>query len=1080
MFSKFFIERPVFATVISLFILLGGVAAIVNLPIAQYPELTPPTISVSAKYPGASAEVTAETVAAPLEQQINGVDNMIYMNSVSSSNGDMSLSVYFETGTNVDQAMINVNNRVQSAQSSLPEDVRRYGVSVDKKSTSMLQIISMYAKEGSDLDTTYIGNYALVNVVDDLKRIEGVGSASVMTSNNYSMRIWIKPDVLAKLNLSTNDIISAIQEQNAQRAAGKVGQPPLSFKVERTYSIQVDGRLKTPQEFGNIILRAQSDGTALRLRDVATIELGAQTYEFYATQNGRPNVPIGVYLSPGANAVATAQAVDAKMKELAANFPDGIEYGVPYDTTIFVTASIEEVIHTLIEAMLLVFLVVFLFLKDWRATLIPCLAVPVSIVGAFAGMLLFGFSINTLTLFGLVLAIGIVVDDAIIVIENVERIMKDEGLNVKDAAIKAMEEVSGPLVAVVLVLSAVFIPVSFMGGMMGAMYQQFAITIAVSVAISGLVALTLTPALTVLIFRLPKHESKGFFAWFDGKFDALTNKYTAWSAALIKNYKITSAAFILVCVLTLALFKFIPSSLVPDEDQGIMMTAVMLDSGSSLDKTESVMSQMDALIRQESAVETTLAFSGYDLITGSLKNNYGAFFIALKNWDERKSKDQSVNSLIRSIYIKGLKDIPNALVMPFNMPAISGMSTTGGIEGYIQSRASAATSLDLEKKLGEYTALLQKEPSIASVSTTFSAAVPQLKLVVDAIKIKALDVSLNNLFATMQATFGTYYVNDFTKFGRSFKVMVQAEGVYRATKQGLNFIYVKSNGGDMIPLSSLVSFTETVGADTVERFNLFKAAKVLVNPASGYSTGQVMEAMERNAKKVLGQDYSLAWTGSAYQEKLTGSAAATALLMGLLVVFLILSAQYEKWSLPIAVLMAVPFAICGALCGIFIRGLHFLPSAWAQMVSYFSFGTFISTLNNDVYFQIALVTLVGLAAKNAILIVEFAVMLRAQGKTAAEAAVEAAKLRFRPIVMTSLAFILGTIPLAISSGAGAASRHSIGTAVVAGMLGATLFAPLFVPFFYCLTSGVFFKSKKQPAAETLQDKTQDSQEVKNV
>ncbi len=1063
MFSKFFIERPIFATVISLFILLAGIVSIINLPIAQYPELTPPSIAVKAQYPGASAEVIAETVAAPLEQKINGVDNMIYMNSVSSSNGDMNLTVYFNIGTDADQAMINVNNRVQSAQSSLPEDVRKYGVTVDKKSSSILQIISI-TSPNSTYDTTYMGNYALVNIVDDLKRLSGVGDAYVMTSNDYAMRIWLKPDVMSKLGLATSDIAAAIQEQNAQRAAGKVGQPPLNIKVDRVYSIEVEGRLKTPEEFGNIILRTNPDGTSLRLKDVADIELGSQTYEFVANQNGKPAVPIGVYLSPGANAVATAQAVDATMKRLAENFPPDMVYTVPYDTTIFVKVSIEEVIHTLIEAMILVFAVVFLFLKDWRATLIPCLAVPVSIVGAFAGMLLFGFSINTLTLFGLVLAIGIVVDDAIIVIENVERIMHEKGSSVKEATIEAMNEVSGPLVAIVLVLSAVFVPVSFMGGMTGAMYQQFAITIAVSVVISGLVALTLTPALTVLIFRKPEHKDTGFFAWFDRKFDVLTGKYVSGAAFFVKHATVSLCAFAAVLLLLGGLFKFTPTSMIPDEDQGIMMTSVMLDPGSSLDKTQGVMDKMEKLILEEPQVANTLTFSGFDLITNSMKNNYGAFFITLKDWKERESKTLSVTALIRSIYAKGMQNIPNALVLPFNMPPISGMSTTGGLEAYIQSRGSNATSVDLEQNINKFIAEAQKDPSVQSVTTTFSASVPQLKLMVDSIKAKSMGVSLNNLFATLQATFGTYYINDFTKFGRSFKVMMQARGDYRAHKEQINGIYVRSDSGDMVPLSALVYFNEVKGADTVERFNLFKAAKVLITPASGYSTGQAMSAMEKAAKEILGSDYTLAWTGSAYQEQLTGSASSMALLLGLLVVFLILSAQYEKWSLPVAVMMAVPFALFGALTGIFIRGLHFLPSALAQKIAYLSSGVFISTLNNDIYFQIALVTLVGLAAKNAILIVEFAVMIKQQGKTAVEAAVEAAKLRFRPIVMTSLAFILGCMPLALAGGAGAASRHSIGTAVVAGMLGATLLAPLFVPFFFVLTSGEA-KFKKEDKTE---------------
>lgn len=1074
MFSKFFIERPIFATVISLFILLAGIVSIFSLPIAQYPDLTPPSIAVRAQYPGASAEVISETVAAPLEQKINGVDNMIYMNSVSSGNGDMNLTVYFNIGTDPDQAMINVNNRVQSAQATLPEDVRRYGIQVDKKSSSILQFITLTSPNNS-YDATYIGNYALVNIVDDLKRIPGVGDASVMTANDYSMRIWLKPDVLSKLSLTPGDVAAAIQEQNAQRAAGKVGQPPLPIKVDRVYSIEVPGRLSTPEEFGNIILRANADGTSLKLKDVADIELGSQTYEFLASENGKPAIPIGVYLSPGANAVATAESVNKTMADLATRFPTDLEYAVPYDTTTFVKISIEEVVKTLLEAMVLVFLVVFIFLKDWRATLIPCLAVPVSIVGAFAGMLLFGFSINTLTLFGLVLAIGIVVDDAIIVIENVERIMHEKGLPVKEATIAAMEEVSGPLVAIVLVLSAVFIPVSFLGGLTGTMYQQFAITIAVSVVISGLVALTLTPALTVLIFKKPEHKDTGFFAWFDRKFESLTNKYVAIAGFFLKHTTLALLSFVVVLVLIFGLLKLTPSSLLPEEDQGIMMVSTMLDPGSSLPKTEAVMNKMSNIIMQEPQVETTIAFTGFDLISSSMKNNYGAFFVALKPWKERTAKGMSVNYLIGDIYKQGMINIPNALILPFNMPPISGMSTTGGLEAYIQSRGSNSTSAGLEKKISQFAQEAQKDPSIQSVTTTFSASVPQLKLLVDTIKAKSMGVSLNNLFTTMQATFGTYYVNDFTKFGRSFKVMMQARGDYRAHKEQINGIYVRSDSGDMVPLSSLIYFEDIVGADTIERFNVFKSAKVLATPAAGYSTGQAMSALEKAAKDVLGENYTLAWTGSAYQEKLTGSSSAIALGLGLLVIFLILAAQYEKWSLPFAVLLSVPFAILGALAGVYIRGLHFLPTSISQAVSYFSSGVFISTLSNDIYFQIALVTLVGLAAKNAILIVEFAVMMKEKGMDTMSAALEAAKLRFRPIVMTSLAFILGALPLAISSGAGSASRHSIGTAVVSGMIVATVLAPLFIPFFFALTSGAVKFGKKKAKTED-----QNNDEVKNA
>lgn len=1045
MFSKFFINRPIFSTVVSLLILLAGIVSIVSLPIEQYPDLTPPSVQVSAKYPGASPEVIADTVAAPIEQQVNGVEDMLYMNSTSSSSGDMNLLVYFNVGTDPDQAMINVNNRVQAATTSLPEDVRRYGVTVQKKSSAILQLITMYSPSGV-YDTTYIGNYALVNVVDDLKRLEGVGDAQVMSANDYSIRIWLKPDVMSQLGLSVTDVMGAVQAQNVQRAAGKIGQPPLTQSVDRMYTIVAPGRLKTPEEFEEIILRANADGTSLRLKDVARVELGSQTYEFSGQYNNQPAVPIGVFLSPGANAVATADAVNQRMKELAANFPGGIEYKVAYDTTLFVNASIEEVIHTLIEAMILVFLVVYLFLHDWRATLIPCLAVPVSIVGAFAGMLLMGFSINTLTLFGLVLAIGIVVDDAIVVIENVERIMHEERLPVKEATIKAMDEVTGPVVAIVLVLCSVFVPVAFMGGFTGVMYQQFAITIAVSVVISGLVALTLTPALCALLLKDMQPRTSGFFFRFDQWFSKITEKYTGLAGFFLHHVSVALIAVLLLWAATMGLFKWVPTSLLPDEDQGMIMVATMLDPSTSLSSTQKVATQLEDIILKQPSVKEELTFAGYDILSSTMKSSSIASFIALKPWKERKAHELSSFSTVAAIGKMGAGQIPGALVMPFNPPPIMGMSTTGGLEGYIQNR-SGSGSQALSEKVSQFISAASKRPELTGLSTTFSAATPQYDLKVDEIKAMAMNVSLSELYATIQGTFGTAYVNDFTKFSRSFKVMLQAEGDYRARPEQLGEIYVRSNSGAMVPLSAFVTLTPILGPDMVERFNAFPAAKVMATPATGYSSGQAIAAMQNVARETLGEEYTLSWTGTTYQETISGSSSSIALMLGILVVFLILAAQYEKWGLPFAVILAVPFGIFGALLGTFCRGL-----------------------SNDIYFQIALVALVGLAAKNAILIVEFAVLVKEQGATSYQAALQAIKLRFRPIIMTSLAFILGCVPLAISSGAGAASRHSIGTAVVFGMLGATAIAPMFIPlFFYLITGGWREKEKDAQATEEIHD-----------
>ena len=1031
MFSKFFIDRPIFAMVISILILLVGTISIINLPIAQYPELTPPTVDVTATYPGASAEVISETVAAPLEQQINGVENMLYMQSMSTSNGDMTLTVSFKVGADSDKALIDVNNKVQVAQSSLPEDVRRYGITVAKKSTSILKLFSIFSPDKT-LDTTYLGNYALVNILDDLKRIEGVGDASVLTANDYSIRIWLKPDIMSKLAITPQEVMAAVSEQNAQRAAGKVGQFPAPKGIERSFSIVAPGRLKTPEEFEQIILRANSDGSTLRLIDVADVELGSQTYDLSASNNSLPAVPIAIYLSPGANAVKVSKAVDAKMEEASKHFPQGMDYSIPYDTTKVITASIEEVVHTLFEAMILVFLVVFVFLKNWRTTLIPCLAVPVSIVGAFAGMLALGFSINTLTLFGVVLAIGIVVDDAIVVIENVERIMEEENIDVRSATIKAMSEVTGPVIAIVLVLCSVFVPVAFMGGFTGIMYQQFAITIAVSVILSGLVALTLTPAFCVMF--LGKKQKTGkldfFFNMFDKMFASVTDFYVDKVKLLLSKKTISFVILICILLVTVYLFKIVPSSLVPDEDQGIVMGVLMLDQSGSLNKTIAAASKAEEIFLKHSSVVQELSFAGYDMLSSTSKNNVAAFFLSLKDWKERSSKKDSAFAIIEQLSQELSSSIAEGYSIMFNPPAIMGMSTTGGIEGFIQNKGDG-TSKDLEAKVEEFVIEASKRKEIVGTYSTFNASTPQLKMDVDEVKAKSMGVSLDNLYATIQGTFGTAYINDFNKFGRSFKVMMQAKGDFRSQASDISKIYVKSSNGDMISLQAFVTLSETTGTDTVERFNIFPSARIMTNPAQGYSTGQAIKAIEETADKILGPDYSFAWTGTAFQEKLVSSSSSTALLLGLLLVFLILSAQYEKWSLPFAVICAVPFAICGALVGIYFRGL-----------------------SNDIYFQIALITLVGLSAKNAILIVEFAVLLRQQGKSLIEAAVTASKMRFRPVVMTSLAFILGCVPLAVSSGAGAASRHSIGTAVVVGMLFSTVFVPLFIPLFFVLISKI--------------------------
>ncbi|MGJ3523989.1 efflux RND transporter permease subunit [Nitratidesulfovibrio sp. D1] len=1041
MISRFFIHRPIFACVISIVIMLAGFMAMRTLPIAQYPEIVPPQVIVSAVYPGASPEVIAATVASPLEQQINGVDGMLYMNSVSAGNGAMTISVSFAVGTNPDQATINVNNRVQAATAALPEEVRRQGVTVTKRSPSILQVVNTFSPDGR-YDSVYISNYVLVNVVDELKRLPGVGDAAIFGAKDYSMRVWLHPDKLAQLKLTPGDVALAIREQNAQFAAGRIGQEPSSSPLELNYLVTTKGRLTTPEEFENIILRAESDGSTLLLKHVARVELGAKDYDVRTQLNGKPTVAVGVFLTPGANALETADRVAAKMQELSQRFPDGISYSIPYDTTKFVRISINEVVHTLVEAMVLVFLVVFLFLQNWRATLIPCLAVPVSIVGTFAGMYALGFSINTLTLFGLVLAIGIVVDDAIVVLENVERIMASERLTPRKATIKAMEEVTGPVIAIVLVLCSVFIPVAFMGGLAGQMYKQFAITIAVSVVISGLVALTLTPALCALMLKPGHHEPPAFFRWFNGWFERVTHRYTGGVTFLIRRAGLALVLFACLGGVTWHLFQIVPGGLAPDEDQGYIIGLSILPDGASLQRTRVVADLIDKSHMEDPRVANLITLTGYDLLSGVPKPNFVTSFVPLKPWDERKGPGQSSFDYARKVFGVGM-GVPEGIVLAFNPPPISGMSNTGGFELYVQNRGEG-DSKDLAATVNKLIAAAARRPELAGVQTTFSANAPQLFISLDRNKAKALGVPVNTIFDTMQATFGASYVNDFNKFGRTFKVQMQSEADFRARPADVANVFVRATSGEMIPLTSLVDVQEVTGPEVVERFNVFPAAKVVGGPAAGYSSGQAIAAVEQVAAEVLPAEFTLAWSGSAYQEKQTGGSSSLVFVLGLVMVFLILAAQYEKWSLPLAVIMAVPFALFGAICAVWLRGLA-----------------------NDVYLQISLVTLIGLAAKNAILIVEFAVIKRHEGLSLVESAIEAARLRFRPIIMTSLAFVLGCVPLAISTGAGAASRHSIGTGVIGGMLAATFIATFFIPMFYRLIMGASEHMRGTEAMRTM-------------
>ncbi|PAV48031.1 hydrophobe/amphiphile efflux-1 family RND transporter [Pseudomonas sp. HAR-UPW-AIA-41] len=1041
MISRFFIDRPIFATVISIVILLAGLAAIQSLPVAQYPQILPPQVQVSANYPGASAQVIAETVAAPLEQQINGVEGMIYQQSTSAGSGSMSLSVYFEVGRDPDQATIDVNNRVQAALAKLPEEVRRQGVTVVKKSSDILQVVSMFSPDDSE-NPVAISNYALINVIDELKRLPGVGDVTQFGAKDYSMRIWLRPDKLAQYNLTSSDVVNAIREQNSQFAAGSFGQEPLNEPQAFTYTVTTQGRLVDPKQFEQIILRSDASGASLTLGDVARVELGAQDYSLVTSLNGKRNASFGIYLQPGANALDTAQAVRDTMSRLSERFPPGIDYKIPYDTTVFVKVSIEEVMHTFAEALVLVVLVVFIFLQNWRATLIPVLAIPVSLVGTFAGMYLLGFSINLLTLFGLVLAIGIVVDDAIVVIENVERVMRTEKLNARDAAVKAMEEVTGPIIAIVLVLCAVFVPVGFLGGLTGEMYKQFAITIAVSVVISGVVALTLSPALCALLLKNEHKEPIAPFRAFNRVFDKMTEAYGAGVSFFLKRSLVGLVLFCGMIALTVGLFSRVPTALVPDEDQGYVLNAYFLPPAASLSRTEALTSDFDKKLMAHPATRDVLTFAGMDILSNSNRTSSAVTFVPLKDWEERTTPELDARNLTRTFMGMGLSE-KDGVVMSFNPPPITGMSTTGGFEGYIQNRGGASIA-DMAAKVQAFLAAASKRPELAGMQTTFSANIPQYYMDLDRTKARALGVAINDVFVAMQSTFGSYYVNDFNLYGRTWKVSLQSEAEFRRKPQDLAQVYVRSNTGELVPLSSLLKVERILGPETFSRFNVYPAAKILGGPAPGYSSGQALQAMQEVADEVLGSEYSLGWVGSAYQELASQGSGSIAFVFGLIMVFLILAAQYERWSLPLAVVTAVPFAVFGAILAVWLRGIQ-----------------------NDLYFQVGLITLIGLAAKNAILIIEFAVLLREEGKGIFESALEAAKLRFRPIVMTSLAFILGCVPLAISTGAGSASRHSIGTGVIGGMLAATLLAIFLIPMFYLWVesfSAKLDKLGKKPAA----------------
>ncbi|MEZ4598370.1 MAG: multidrug efflux RND transporter permease subunit [Syntrophotaleaceae bacterium] len=1052
MFSKFFIERPIFATVVSLIIVIAGLVAMKGLPVEQYPTITPVTVQVTTTYPGADAKTVGDSVAAPIEAQINGVDNMLYMTSTSSSTGQMTITVYFTLDTDPDVAQVWVQNRVNLALPQLPEAVTQYGVSVQKKSSTPLMIIAVFNKDGR-YSPEYVTNYTNIHILDAIKRVKGAGQAQIFGVPDQAMRIWMDPDRMASLGITTTDIQNAIAKQNALWGAGQVGQQPGAEDQQLTFPVVTQAPFVKPSEYEDIILRANPDGSAIvRVKDVARAEVGRRQYIDDNRLNGTPATPIIVYQQPGANGLDVSSQVRQVMEDLKSTLPDGIEYVIALDTTEFVRISIEEVIHTLFEAVILVILVVYFFLQSFRATIVCIVAVLVSLIGTLAGMLVLGFSINLLTLFGLVLAIGMVVDDAIVVVENVERIMAREHKSVREATIMAMDQISGALVAVVLVMASVFIPAAFLPGTTGQLYKQFAITIVISVIISGFVALTLSPAMCGILLKHSAPTQRGirglvnrFFAWFNRGFDRFT---AGFGEAVLFMIRRKAIAFIILAFLILGLvhlFRTIPTSFVPNEDQGYLMAQVIMPDSASLNRTVRTASQVDALFAKNPAVDSRSMINGFSLIDGQYKPNVSTFFVTLKDFEERyssneRARKQNAKAVLTDVAAEA-RAIDTGLFIPIMPPAIQGIGTTGGFEFWIQDKG-AGDPARLNEVTQQFLAKAGTRPELSGMNSTFRAASQQLRAEVDRSKTVLLGLPISDVYSTLQAQFGSIQVSQYNEYSRVWNVILQSDAPYRRNPGDIKKLYTRSNAGTMVPLSALVTTRYVTGPDLVRHFNGLPAAQITGNAAPGYSSGTAIEVMEEVAKEVLPAEYDFDWSGMAYEEKKSGGTSAIAFLFGIIIVFLVLAAQFESWIIPGSVLTAVPFGILGALIFNWLRGL-----------------------NNDVYFQIGLLVLIGLGAKNAVLRVAFAVDLRKQGLSVLDATIQAGEERLRPIIMTSLAFIFGVIPLAIATGAGANARHSIGTGVIGGMLGETTLAMLYVPLFFYLFDTLVERSARKRAAK---------------
>ena len=1027
MFSAFFIERPKFAMVIAIVLTLAGGLAIYTLPVNEYPAISPPSIVVSGVYPGGSAEVVEATVGTPIEDAVNGVEEMIYMSSKSANDGSYSLNVTFEVGADADMALVRVQNRVKLAEPSLPAEVTAMGLSISERSPDILKIISFTSPDGS-LDYKFISNYVKINVQGAIARIDGISAADIMGEAAYSMRLWLDPDKMASLGLSVMDVHSSLREQNVQVAAGKIGAPPFDGDLQTEYTLQTKGRLQDVEEFENIVLRARADGSAIYLKDVARVELGQSDYNFFGETNGKPAVNMALYQMADANALAVGEAVDELLARTSAGFPQGMGYVISYDTTRYVSTAVRQVIVSLFEAVLLVVAVTFVFLGNWRAALVPTVAIPVSLVATFAVLMAVGMSINTITLFGLILAIGIVVDDAILVIENCDRhLREDPTMTPKQAALITMREVGGAIIATTLVLLAVFVPVAMLPGISGVMYRQFAVTICVAVCFSSLNALTLSPALCSLLLKPGEKEEAGWYRRFQQMFSRLTGAYDSGVQWVLRSLRLVVLVF--VAWMGALAFGFLntPTGFVPDEDKGVMLVNIQLPDASSITRTKAAMDKLSAIVSADPAVETVTSITGFSILTGAMASNSGTLFVVLKHWDERKDPQNLVFNVAQRINGKAFTQVPEALIYAIAPPAVPGMGAVGGLELMLQDTLSRPAT-ELASALNTLLVEGNQEPALRGVFSTYRANVPQYFIEVNRLKAKNLGVPLNEIFMTLQAQMGSLYINDFNKFGQTYRVVMQAESPYRADLSDLDHFYLKSSYGTMVPLSTLVSTRPILGPDVSTRYNLYRAATVRASTAPGYSSGQSMAALENLVKRVLPGGYTSEWTGMAYQEREAGQTAAFAYTLALIFVYLFLVAQYESWSIPAAIILVVPMAVGGAIVALILSGIAL-----------------------NLYAQIGIVLLIGMAAKTAILIVEFARQRREQqGEEILVAAREAARLRFRAVCMTAVSFILGILPLVLATGAGAFGQRSLGMTVFGGMLAALFVGVFFVPGFYAI------------------------------